>query len=169
MANAFISARWLIVGLFGLGLWLAPGFAYGQSRELLGAFNQARTLYGQGRYEEALPFYKKAVRLGKQEFGPNHPTLATLLNNLAVLYQAQSRYAEAEPLYKRALAIQEKALGPDHPDVANSLNNLAALYQEQGRYADAEPLYERALTIREKSLGPEHPDVAKSLNNLALL
>ena len=61
--------------------------------------------------------------------GPDHPDVATSLNNLAALYHDQGRYADAEPLYKRSLAIHEKSLGPDHPDVATSLNNLAELYQ----------------------------------------
>jgi len=97
MAKTFISARWLLVGLLGLALWLTPGATYGQSRELIDAANRAGTLYGQGRYEEALPFAKKVVGLGEQEFGANHPTFAAFLNNLAALYQAQARYAEAEP------------------------------------------------------------------------
>ena len=49
-----------------------------------------------GRYEEALPFAEEALRLGEEEFGPNDPPTATLLNNLAALYDAQARYAEAE-------------------------------------------------------------------------
>ena len=121
----------------------------------------------QGRYAEAEPLYKRALAIEEKALGPEHPDIATSLNNLALLYQVQGRYAEAEPLYKRALAIGEKALGPEHPDVATSLNNLAELYQAQGRYAEAEPLYKRALAIGEKALGPEHPDVAISLNNLA--
>ena len=85
------------------------------------AYNQFSELYAQGRYQEAVPFAEKAVRLNKQEIGPDHPTTATLLNDLANLYHAQGRYAEAEPLYQRAVAIREKSLGPDHPDVAQSL------------------------------------------------
>ena len=34
MAETFMRARWLLVGLLGLGLWLTPGASYGQSREL---------------------------------------------------------------------------------------------------------------------------------------
>ena len=64
----------------------------------------------------AIPFAENAVRLGEQEFGPNHPNTALLLNKLAELYRARGRYAEAEPLYHRSLSIVEKALGPEHPD-----------------------------------------------------
>ena len=125
--------------------------------------------HAQGRYADAEPHYQRALAIREKVLGPEHPDVATSLNNLAVLYRAQGRYADAEPRYQRALAIREKVLGPEHPDVATSLNNLAALYHAQGRYADAEPHYQRALAIREKVLGPEHPDVAMSLNNLAEL
>jgi tetratricopeptide (TPR) repeat protein len=84
---------------------------------------------------------KRALAISEKALGPDHPDVATSLNNLALLYRNQGRYADAEPLYKRSLAIREKALGPDHPDVAQSLNNLAGLYDSQGRYAEAEPLY----------------------------
>jgi len=130
---------------------------------------QVRQLYQQGKYAEAVPLAQESLPLAEATFGPEHPNVATSLNNLAVLYKQQDRYADAEPLYKRAVAILQKALGPDHPDVATSLNNLAELYDSQGRYADAEPLYNRARAIREKALGPDHPAVAQSLNNLASL
>ena len=106
-------------------------------------------------------------RYGKRALGPDHPNVASSLNNLAVLYQSQRRYSDAEPLFKRSLAIKKNALGPDHPDVVLSLNNLAVLYRAQGRYADAEPFFKRSLAINEKTLGPDHPNVALLLNNLA--
>ena len=89
----------------------------------------------------------------RSHWDPIIPTVATSLNNLAVLYRDQGKYAEAEPLYQRALAIREKALGSDHPDVAASLNNLAELYRDQGKYAEAEPLYQRALAITREVTG----------------
>jgi hypothetical protein len=46
-----------------------------------------------------------------EEFWPRPPSVASALNDLAVLYEEQGRYAVAEPLCKRALAIREAALG----------------------------------------------------------
>ena len=126
-------------------------------------------LFREGKYDRAIPLAERALAIWEKALGPEHPDVATSLNNLALLYKAKGDYARAEPLYQRALAIREKALGPEHPDVAESLNNLAVLYNAKGDYARAEPLYQRALAIREKALGPEHPDVANSLNNLAAL
>ena len=136
---------------------IAPSQGAAQSTEDLSALNQqVGTLYEQGKYGEAIPVAEKALALGEQEFGPNHPNVAMPLYNLAELYRAQGRTAEAEPLYKRSLAINEKALGKDHRHVGTSLNNLAELYRAQGRTAEAEPLYQRSLAILKKALGPAH-------------
>jgi CHAT domain-containing protein/Tfp pilus assembly protein PilF len=131
--------------------------------------SRATELLNGGRYSEAEPLYKRALAIREKVLGPDHPDVATSLNNLAALYYIEERYADVELLYERSLAIREKALGPDHPNVAISLSNLAELYRVQGRYADAEPLHKRSLAIMEKRLGPDHPDVAISLNNLAAL
>ena len=121
----------------------APSPAFAQSPELMAAFNRYKALEAQGKYAEAEPFARKALEMGEAKYGPDHPEVATSLNNLAGLYVSQGHYGEAEQLYKRSIGIFEKALGRDHPDVAKLLNNLAGLYQFQGRYGKAEPLEER--------------------------
>ena len=65
--------------------------------------------------------------------GAEHPEVATVLNNLARMYETKGYYGRAEPFYRRALAIREKTLGPEHPEVASSLNNLGGVVQYQGR------------------------------------
>ena len=42
--------------------------------------------------------YKRSLAIREKSLGPNHPAVATSLNNLARLYRAQGRYADAEPL-----------------------------------------------------------------------
>ncbi len=131
-------------------LWATydPDMTSGESSELLVAYNSYNTLYQQGRYSEAEPYAEEAVRLGTEELGPNDPTTAALLDNLAGLHEAQGHYAEAEPLYQRSLAIKEKALGPEHPDVAGSLENYAALLRQTARADEAERMEARAKAIR---------------------
>ncbi len=114
------------------------------------AISQVRTLYDQGRYQEALPFAKEVVRLVEREFGANHPTFAAHLNNLAALYVMQGRDIEAEPLFERALTIFENVLGPDHPEVAITLENYASLLRATNRADEAEKLQTRAAAIRAK-------------------
>ncbi len=138
-----------------------PDMASGQSSELMEAYNSSSTLYQQGRYSEAEPYAKEALRLGTEEFGPNDPTTAALLDKLAGLYEAQGRYAEAEPLYQRSLAIYEKALGPEHPDVAESLENYAALLRQTARADEAERMEARAKAIRAASQGLAASDIVE--------
>ena len=105
-------------------------------------------LHDEGKYDRAVIVAQKALAVAMENVGPDHPAVATSLNNLAELYRTQGQYAQAEPLNKRSLVIWEKTLGPDHPDVANSLENIAVLYRETGRKDAAVPLEQRAAAIR---------------------
>jgi len=99
--------------------------------------------------------------------GDEHVSVATSLNNLAILLKERGDYAGAEPLYRQSLAMRRKLLGDEHPSVAASLDNLALLLKSRGDSAGAEPLCREALAMWRKLLGNEHPDVATSLSNLA--
>src|ERR1700694_3122395 len=130
-----------------LTLWLTYP-AHAQEGEWKRLHQEAGALYSQGNYRQATIIMGQALGVAEKTFGPDHPDVATTLNNLALLYKAQGQYAQAEPLYKRSLAIREKALGPDHPDVAVSLENMALLYRKAGREKEAEALEKRAAAIR---------------------
>jgi CHAT domain-containing protein len=137
-----------------LVLVLAPSKALPQSSEDKAALAEAArlnqeavALYRAGRYAQAVPLMQRSLAIREKALGPEHPDVATSLNNLAELYRAQGQYAQAEPLYRRSLAIREKALGPEHPDVATSLNNLAYFLAGRGQTANARPLYEKARRI----------------------
>ncbi|MGC1295090.1 MAG: tetratricopeptide repeat protein, partial [Alloacidobacterium sp.] len=79
----------------------------------------------------AEPLFRRALAIDEKALGPNHPTVALDLNNLAMLLKEDKNYAAAEPLYRRALAIDEKALGPDHPMTKTIRNNLAVLLDQK--------------------------------------
>ncbi|MDI1478932.1 CHAT domain-containing tetratricopeptide repeat protein [Polyangium sp. y55x31] len=128
---------------------------------------QVNQLYGAGKFGEAIPLAERALAIGENAFGPNHPIVATGLNNLAAMYDAVGDYAKAEPLFQRAVGIYERLQGPEHPNVATALNNLATLYNSKGDRSKSESLHQRALSIREKALGPDHVDVGESLSHLA--
>ena len=104
----------------------------------------------QGRYSEAAKVAEETLTVAEKTFGPEHPYMATSLNNLASVYHSQGKYAEAEPLYKRALKIREKAFGKDHPFVAAVCENMADLYRQIGKGSKAKKFEERAKKIRSK-------------------
>ena len=130
----------------------------------LGLFLKAKA-----QYAEAEPLMRRALAIDEASFGPEHPTVAVDLNNLAGLLQDTNRPDEAEPLMRRALAIDEASFGPEHPTVAIDLNNLATILYSTNRLREAESLMLLALAIDETGYGPEHPNVAIRLNNLAAL
>lgn len=126
------AVRYAIIVLLFLAISLPHALA--QSLDEAKRLNQqAIQLYKQGRYDEAIRIAKEVLAIYEKTLGPDHPSTALGLNNLAFLYKVTGRYTEAESLYKRALAIYEKTLGINHPDTAGSLNNLAGLYLESGR------------------------------------
>ena len=69
----------------------------------------------------------RALEIKEKLLGPDHPEVATTLNNLALLRKSQGRLAEAEALYRRALSIFVHALDPSHPSVVACRENLARL------------------------------------------
>jgi tetratricopeptide (TPR) repeat protein len=112
------------------------------------------------KWEAAERLFRRAFAIDESRLGPEHPTVATYLNNLATLLVDTHRLTEAEPLMRRALAIDETCLGPVHPDVARDLNNLATLLQDTHRLIEAERLMRRALEILQHCTernGHNHP------------
>jgi tetratricopeptide (TPR) repeat protein len=121
------------------------------------------------RFKQAESLYNRAHQIDEKLFSPDHPEVATHLNNLAGLFMATNRFPEAEPLMRRALEIDEKSLDIDHPSVARDLSNLAQILKDTNRFKEAEPLMRRALEIDENSSGSDHHNVAIDMNNLAQL
>ncbi|MCP9462669.1 MAG: tetratricopeptide repeat protein, partial [Nitrospira sp.] len=60
----------------------------------------------QGRYATAEPLLKRSLAIWEKTLGPDHPDVATSLENLAVLYRATQRSSEAQPLEQRAAKIR---------------------------------------------------------------
>jgi tetratricopeptide (TPR) repeat protein len=120
---------------------------------------------------EAEPLCRRALAISEKSYGPDHPTVAIRLNNLAELLRATNGLSEAEPLYRRALAIDEKSYGPDHPEVATDLNALAQLLRATNRLSEAEPLYRRAVGILAqfmRATGHRHPNFEAARANYAV-
>jgi hypothetical protein len=89
---------------------------------------------------EAEPLYRRALAIDEKCFSPDHPNVATDLNNLALLLSNTNRLAEAEPLSWRHLRIFAKfgsRMGHEHPHFRKAINNYAGLLSEMGLSQDA--------------------------------
>jgi tetratricopeptide (TPR) repeat protein len=69
--------------------------------------NNLGDLYNdQGQYAQAEPLFERALTINEKALGPDHPDVATSLENLAALYRVTKRDKEAETLEKRAARIR---------------------------------------------------------------
>jgi tetratricopeptide (TPR) repeat protein len=122
---------------------------------------------GQGDYQNAISFHKKALEILQKTLPPNYPDLATTYSSIGEIYGKMGRYSKALSFPENALEIRQKALPPNHPDLATSYNNIAMQYQNIGEYLKSLSFHEKALEILQKTHPPNHPDLAASYNNIA--
>ena len=118
----------------------------------------------QGKYDEADPLYLRAIEIGEKTLGPDHPDLATRLNNRARLLESQVRAVR-----KFQIIFVGIRVSVHRGFLGGPLPHSIPLLVMQGKYEEAGPLYDRSLAIREKVFGPDHPAVATALNNRAVL
>jgi hypothetical protein len=87
------------------------------------------------RPKEAEPLYRRALAIDERSLGPDHPNVATDLNNLAELLRATNRPQEAEPLSRRSLEIFLKftrATGHEHPHLRTAIGKYTGLLEALG-------------------------------------
>jgi tetratricopeptide (TPR) repeat protein len=110
-------------------------FGPGDSRSLRDLANLASTL-GPGKNEEKEQLLKQALDLALQNPKPAPDTVASILANLAALYQSEQRWREAEPLAEQGLKIcASVSLLPGPCEFLQ--RTLAEVYRNEGRTVDA--------------------------------
>ena len=73
-----------------------------------------------GKYNHAKELNEKALIIRKKTFGEDHAAVATIYNNLALVYKHLGEYNHAKELNEKALIIRKKIFGEDYADVATS-------------------------------------------------
>ena len=106
----------------------APGEADARAAHRL--WKEAAGLHLEGRYEDAVSLYRRALA--------RHPT-ARIHNYLAWSLSELDRYREAADHARKAIALD-----PSYP---NAYNDLGAYLIELGRPRDAEPWLRRAMAM----------------------
>lgn len=71
------------------------------------AHRLAKTLATEGRVDEAVALYRRAVTIRQATLGPSHPDVATTLHNLALLLETTGRADEARFVWAQARAVLE--------------------------------------------------------------
>ena len=134
-------------------------------RYIAGVYNDLGVLRkAQGRYAEALAFYRRALPLVARS---DRHALATLAHNLGGIEHARGNFGRAEPHARRSVRLRTSLVGAAHPAVAADVAALAAIVEARGRLREAAGLYRRALAVFARVLGPTSLEVGLNLACLA--
>src|SRR5262245_61189303 len=102
--------RWqgLLAAILGvLVAFPAPAQEDKDREALAAAVREAERLKQQGQYAEAVQEYERAVTLAGRVLGPEHPTTATVLNNLGRLYYTAGQFPRAASVFQKSLQVRE--------------------------------------------------------------
>ena len=136
-----------------------------RDRYIAGVLNDLGVLRkAQGRYAQALAFYRRALPLVSRT---DRHALATLAHNLGGIEHARGNYGRAEPHARRSIRLRMALVGAAHPAVAADVAALAAIVEARGRLTEAGALYRRALAVFARVLGPTSLEVGLNLACLA--
>ena len=130
----------IMVILFLLGV----GTLHAESKEAMEYNREGAELVKQGKMEEALEAFQKAVE------SDSNDAVARL--NLAYTYDRQGQTEEAIAAYQEAIQLDPRNL--------LAYNNLGVLYDKQGQYDEAIGEFQRALEI-----DPTDANALKNLEN----
>jgi tetratricopeptide (TPR) repeat protein len=136
------------------------------------AGTEAVSLFKQRRFDEALPFAEKALKLSVREYGGDHLKTARAYINLGYIQAGGDKKREALKALGEALSIFDKKADLDKFDAltfAGLLESLAALKFADGKDGGAERYLETALELREKFNGSEAAETAATLISLGNL
>ncbi|MFC5746648.1 tetratricopeptide repeat protein [Actinomadura rugatobispora] len=117
-----------------------PGSAWAEAAELN---NRGLALSGEGRLEEAVIAYRRAVEVSRA--AGHSKALATALDNLSLATAWCGRLEEALTAHDEALATF-RSLG-DVEGESTALSNLAAIHTRAGRPGDAVAAQQRAIEV----------------------
>ncbi len=128
-----------------------------------------RTWHKLGRLAKARNCFEKAVLAEESAAEPHLGTLATYLNNLAMVLIEMREPQLAHERLSRALRLDNKTFGDRHPSVARDLANLGHTCRELRELDDAERYYRDALAMIERTEGEDSPHAAALLNHLGII
>lgn len=102
-----------------------------------------------GNYPESINYYEDAISIFENEYGTNHPILATVYGNKAIALLDSGYKQEKEAFFylDKAINILRHNYGDSQSNMAELLRWKAELYCEQGKFEDAVPLLEEAKQI----------------------
>lgn len=132
-------------------------------------YNYGRVYLYATRYNESIPYFKKAMGVQERNLGNENMDYAYSITGLGNALRELGKFEQVYTLYEKSKDIRKKLLGENHSSYANAVNNLAILYLDLDEFDKAETLLLESKRIRLETLGDQDPDYAASLYNLGAL
>jgi hypothetical protein len=115
-----------------------------------------RVYVREGKFHEAAQQYQKSEAIREKQFGPDKPSVAQSVGDVAMCYALQGQYDRAEPLYKRMITILELNNFQEKPEMVAALENYSLVLKKIGREAEANAASKRAQEIKTKLSETSH-------------
>jgi len=104
--------------------------------------------YAQSReFEEAGPWFVRAIELGEANIGEAGVDTATAYNNYGMFFGRQGQWDEAVVWQRKALETYVDVLGEEHRRAASAYYNTGFVLTRIGNYAEAETHFKRSADI----------------------
>jgi Tfp pilus assembly protein PilF len=125
-----------------------------------------RYLTKRAQFTEAKSLFERAMALATTFYGPTHPQVSSIANNLGRVQRELGNLDEAKHLFEQSMSIDQQVYGQEDPRLGAVFNNYGVILQEQGDSEGARQQFEWALMMYQTHFGPDHPKVAAIINNL---
>jgi serine/threonine-protein kinase len=134
-----------------------------------GLSNLGLVTRSRGRPEEALRYFREAIRLNRQARPSRDGALVNNLLGMGRTLHDMGDYEAAQSAFEEMLAVQRSLSPPDHPDLAFSMTLAATNLVRLGELGRAEALFTESLDILQAKLEPGHTRIVTTMQGLGEL
>jgi tetratricopeptide (TPR) repeat protein len=110
-------------------------------------FTLGKMFHGRKRYADAEALYQQALTVGKdaKAFGPQHPVIAQIESELAVLYDAQQKFSDAAVHHAAAVDLLKTVpVYKEYRRIITAYENQAKHYRARGDFTKAATAHDKA-------------------------
>lgn len=134
--------------------------------DLVGLQNHLGLAYGvTNEKRKAEEYFREALRMSLEKYGPNHPEMVTVYSNLGNFYRSQKNFSRALNFMHRGIEIIDGSR--KNLSTSTLYNNLGLTYADKGEHFLAIKYLQLARIIAEEILGVEDPEIATYYGNLS--
>lgn len=107
------------------------------------------------KQREAGPILRNTLTLAEDTYGPDHPSVAAILQNLASRAPVWVTCEEVLPMLERTVEIKRRTLGKDAVQLSTTLTTQGRCLRRVGRARDGLAAVDRAIEIVERKVGSD--------------